>query len=334
MTSIPWQKLVAKYQQPDTRRSVWQVVNSFGPYVLLWTLMVWSLRVSYALTLVLAVFAAGFMIRIFIIMHDCGHGSFLKSQKASNALGTVCGFLALTPYFQWRHNHALHHAHSGNLSKRLQWDLPMTLTVREFAALPEWRKLLYRVYRHPLVLFVLLPPLLFFFGQRLGSPGNGKRERESVILTNVVLAALAVGLGLWIGFKEVLLIQAPITVMGSIVGVWLFYIQHQYEETYFKEDEEWDYLFAALKGSSYYKLHPVLRWFTGNIGLHHVHHLSPRIPNYRLQECHDENPELQDVPTLTLKSSLKCATLRLWDEEIERMVGFSKVRGRTSTLQG
>jgi omega-6 fatty acid desaturase (delta-12 desaturase) len=164
--------------------------------------------VSYALTLVLAVFAAGFMIRIFIIMHDCGHGSFLKSQRASNALGTVCGFLALTPYFQWRHNHALHHAHSGNLSKRLQWDLPMTLTVREFAALSEWRKLLYRVYRHPLVMFVFLPPLLFFFGQRLGSPGNGKRERESVILTNVVLAALVVGLGMWIGFKEVLLIQA------------------------------------------------------------------------------------------------------------------------------
>lgn len=324
MTSIPWKKIVAEYQQPDTRRSVWQVVNSFAPYMLLWTLMVWSLRVSYGLTLALAVFAAGFMLRIFIIMHDCGHGSFLKSQKASNVLGSVCGVMALTPYFQWRHNHALHHAHSGNLSKRLQWDLPITLTVREFESLPKGRKLLYRVYRHPLVLFVLLPPLLFIFGQRLIVRSGGRRERGSVIYTNVAVAALAAGLGMLIGFKELALVQVPIIAMAAIAGVWLFYVQHQYEEAYFEEAEEWDYLSAALKGSSYYRLPAVLRWFTGNIGLHHVHHLSPRIPNYRLQECHDENPELQDVPTLTLGGSFKCAMLRLWDEEAGRMVGFSQ----------
>jgi omega-6 fatty acid desaturase (delta-12 desaturase) len=321
-----WQKVVARYQVPDLRRSLVQVANSFIPYLLLWALMYFSLRVSYLLTLALAVVAAGFMMRIFIILHDCGHGSFFKSQRANNFLGTICGVLAFTPYYQWRHNHAIHHATAGDLDRRASWDLPLTYTVREYLALPRWKQLLYRLYRHPLVLFGIAPTLLFVFAQRLMSPKGGKRERWSVVFTNLALLALFLVLGYFIGYREVLAIQLPTLIIGATLGVWLFYIQHQFEDTYWEHNDDWEFAEAALKGSSYYKLPHLLQWFTGNIGLHHIHHLSSRIPNYALQACHDENPEFQQVSTLTLLGSLKCVSLRLWDEETQKLVSFAHLK--------
>jgi len=323
---LNWQKIVVKYQIPDLRKSLWQVANSFLPFFGLWVLMYLSLRVSYWLTLALAVVTAGFMTRIFIILHDCGHGSFFKSQKASDFLGSVCGVLTFTPRFQWRHNHAQHHATAGDLDRRVGWDLPLTLTVKEYLQLPRWKQWAYRLYRHPLVLFGLIPIALFIVGQRLVSPKSGRRERFSVHLTN--LAVLAIGLTLiWaIGLQNYLLIQLPVLVTSATLGVWLFYVQHQFEDTYWAHTEEWDYSLAALKGSSYYKLPKVLQWFTGNIGLHHIHHLSSRIPNYALQKCHDDNPQFQQVNTITLVSSLKSLSLRLWDEERQKLISFGHLK--------
>ena len=321
-----WQKLVAQYQRSDLRRSLWQVANSFGLYILAWYLMYRALSVSYWLTLLIALPAAGFVIRIFIIFHDCGHGSFFKSQKANDLLGSLCGVFAFTPYYQWRHNHALHHAGSGDLDRRVAWDLPITLTVREYLALPRWKRVAYRLYRHPLLLLGLAPGILFVFGQRIVSARSGRREKWSVHFTNLAVLALALSLSYVIGWKAYLMVQLPITLLSSTIGVWMFYVQHQFEDTYWAPGQDWDYTAAALQGSSYYKLPKVLQWFTGNIGLHHIHHLSPRIPNYALQACHNANPELQRVPTITLLGSLKTMSLRLWDEERQKLVGFRELK--------
>jgi omega-6 fatty acid desaturase (delta-12 desaturase) len=268
--------------------------------------------------------------RIFIILHDCGHGSFFKSQRANNFLGTICGVFSITPYYQWRHNHAVHHATSGDLDRRAGWDLPLTYTVKEYLALPTWKKVLYRLYRHPLILFGVAPTLLFIFAQRLISPKSGKRERWSVHFTNWAVLAVFMVLGYFLGFWEVLRVQLTITIIGATIGVWLFYVQHQFEDTYWEHKDDWDFAEAALYGSSYLKLPKLLQWFTGNIGLHHIHHLSSRIPNYELQRCHDENPEFQAVNTITLFTSLKCISLRLWDEETQKLVGFGHLRRVTA----
>ncbi len=321
-----WQKLIAKYQTPDLRRSVWQIINSVGPYLCLWYLMYLSLQVSYALTLVLALITAGFMIRIFIILHDCGHGSFFKSQRANEIVGFICGVLTFTPYHQWRRNHALHHAHSSNLTRRATWDLPLTLTVKEYLQLPRWKQMLYRFYRHPLILIGVAPLLLFAVAQRFASPSSGKRERFGVFMTNLSLLAVTLTLIWLVGWKAYLLVQLPVLVLAATIGVWLFYIQHQFEDTYWEHNKEWDYVLAAMQGSSYYKLPKLLQWFTGNIGLHHIHHLSPRVPNYSLQQCHDENPLFQRVSIITFWMSLKALSLRLWDEEQQKLVGFGHLK--------
>ena len=323
---LSWQKIVARYQVPDARRSLWQVVTSFGPYIAVWYLMYLSLSVSYLLTLALSLVAAGFLIRIFIILHDCGHGSFFSSQKANNFLGSICGVVSLTPYFQWRHNHAVHHATSGDLDRRATWDVPLTYTVKEYLALPSWKKALYRAYRHPIGLFVIAPILLFIVAQRFPSPGVGRRELWSVHFTNLAVLASLMVLGYFGGFGKVILVQLPITILAGTIGIWLFYVQHQFEDTYWEHCPDWNFATAALRGSSYFKLPRLLRWFTGNIGLHHIHHLSSRIPNYALQKCHDENPEFQQVNTITLLTSLKCVSLRLWDEETQKLVGFKHLR--------
>jgi omega-6 fatty acid desaturase (delta-12 desaturase) len=321
-----WQKLVQKYQNPTVARSLEQVATSFLPFMAAWAVAYWLMNISYWLGLPVAVLAGGFLMRIFIILHDCGHGSFFKSQRANNFVGSLAGVFSMTPYFQWRHNHAVHHATSGDLDRRASWDLPLTFTVKEYLALPTWQKVLYRLYRHPLILFGLAPTLLFVFAQRLVSPKSGKRERWSVHFTNWAVLALFMVLGYFLGFAEVLRLQLTITVIGATIGVWLFYIQHQFEDTYWEHKDEWDYTEAALYGSSYLKLPKILQWFTGNIGLHHIHHLSARIPNYELQRCHDENPEFQAVNTITLFTSLKCISLRLWDEETQKLVGFSHLK--------
>jgi acyl-lipid omega-6 desaturase (Delta-12 desaturase) len=319
-----WQDLVKKYQFSDLWRSVWQIVNSVVPYIATWYLMYRSLSVSYWLTLALAPVAAGFMMRIFIIFHDCGHSSFFKSSKANHAVGTVCGILTHTPYFQWTREHAIHHASSGDLSRRGVGDVD-TLTVKEYLALSKWGRLKYRLYRNPLVMLGIGPQYIFLIRHRFTSKVSGRRERNNLYLTNLGIFTLYGSLGLLMGLKALLLILAPIAIISGVVGVWLFYVQHQYETSYWRDRGEWDYATSALLGSSYYKLPRVLQWFSGNIGFHHIHHLSPKIPNYKLQRCHEENPLFQQSTILGLRSSLKSASIRLWDEERGQMIGFNQI---------
>ncbi|MBO0858222.1 MAG: fatty acid desaturase [Chloracidobacterium sp.] len=320
-----WQDLVRKYQFSDLWRSVWQIANSVIPYIAVWYLMYRSLSVSYWLTLLLAPLAAGFMTRIFIILHDCGHGSFFKSSKANHAVGTICGVLTHTPYFQWTREHAMHHASSGDLSRRGVGDVD-TLTVKEYKALSKWGRLIYRLYRNPIVLFGVGPQYVFLFRHRFAGKHSGPRERKNLYFTNLGMLAVYGSLTILIGLKALLLILAPITIIAGAAGVWLFYVQHQYEDTYWRNRSEWDYATSALLGSSYYKMPRVLQWFSGNIGFHHIHHLSPKIPNYKLQRCHEENPLFQESTVLGLRSSLKSASLKLWDEELGRMVSYKRIR--------
>lgn len=285
-----------------------------------------SLEVGYWLTLILAVPTAGFLVRIFIIQHDCGHGSFFGSRRANDLLGAVCGVLTLTPYYFWRRSHAIHHASSGNLEERGVGDVP-TLTVREYLARSRWGRLKYRVLRHPLVLFGIAPTwqlvVMHRFVYHAFDPGQ--RERRSVWFTNLALAAAAISLGLIMGFDRFLLVHAPVIFLTASAGMWLFFVQHQFEDAYWSTPPDWDYAGAALRGSSYYRLPRLLQWFSGNIGFHHIHHLSPRIPNYRLQACHDENPIFQRVVVLTLASSLRTAALSLWDEDKKKLVSFRQL---------
>ncbi len=320
-----WVKVVARYQKPDTRAALWQVFSSFAPLFALQALMYFSLQWSYWLTLALSVLAAGFMVRIFIILHDCGHGSFLKSQKWNDIVGSICGAFVFTAYFQWRHGHAIHHATSGDLDRRGIGDID-TLTVREYNALSRWGRLRYRLYRHPVTIFLIGAPLLFIIGQRFTDKSLPRRERYSVYYTNAGIAAIAIVMSLLIGWREYLLIMLPSFYLASVTGVWMFYLQHQFEETYWKPHPDWDYFDASIKGSSYYKLPKILQWFTGNIGFHHIHHLSPKIPNYMLERCFRENAMFQDVTTLTLPSSFKTLSWRLWDEDQQRMVGFARAQ--------
>ena len=317
-----WQDLVKKYQVPDNWRSIWQIANSVIPYIAAWYLMYRSLSVSYWLTLLLAPLAAGLMTRIFIILHDCGHGSFFKSSRANHFVGTVCGILTHTPYFQWTREHAIHHASSGDLSRRGVGDVT-TLTVKEYLALSKWERLKYRLYRNPLVMLGVGPQYIFLFRHRFAGKHSGRRERNNLYLINLGILALYGSLWWAMGLKSLLMIYAPIMIIAGAAGVWLFYVQHQYEDTYWRDRGEWDYATSALLGSSYYKLPRVLQWFSGNIGFHHIHHLSPKIPNYKLQRCHEENPLFQESTVLDLRSSLKSASMKLWDEEQGRMVGFN-----------
>ncbi len=320
-----WQDLVKKYQSPDTLKSVWQIANSFIPFLLSLYLMYRGLSVSYWLTVLLALPAAGFLTRIFIIQHDCGHASFFKLSRANDIVGTVCGFLTMTPYHQWQHEHAIHHATSGDLARRGVGDVT-TLTVKEYLALSPWGRFRYRFYRHPLVLLFIGPQYVFLLRHRFVSRIARRRERDSVYLTNLAMLAIFLSLGLTIGFKNFFLIWLPMNVISGALGVWLFYLQHQYESTYWRDSEDWDYATAALLGSSYYKLPRVLQWFTGNIGFHHIHHLSPKIPNYKLEQCHKESPLFQEVTTLGFRESLKSGSMKLWDEEQKKMVGFRHLK--------
>jgi len=320
-----WQQMVAKYQNPSLQRSLWQVANTLIPYFVLLTLMYVSLSYSYWITLALALPAGGLLTRTFIIFHDCGHGSFFKSQRANNFLGMICGLMVFTPYYQWRFEHAVHHATSGDLDRRGTGDI-ITLTVDEYLKLPRWGRFKYRLYRSPIVMLGLGPWFTFLISQRFVNPISKKRERFSVYFSNLFIVALLVVAAHTIGVKELLMIQLPVAFIGGLGGIWMFYIQHQFEGTYWQRHEEWDYATAAIRGSSYFKLPKVLQWFTGNIGFHHIHHLSSRIPNYALQECMEDNPEFQDVTTITLWSSLKSLGLNLWDEEQRQLVSFRQLK--------
>jgi omega-6 fatty acid desaturase (delta-12 desaturase) len=326
-SSAPWSATVARYKRPHLAKSCWQIANSLLPLAGLWYLMYLSLSWSYALTLLLAVPAAGLLVRVFIIQHDCGHHSFFRSRLANDVLGSICGVLTLTPYHYWRRTHARHHVSSGNLNHRGHGDVGL-LTVDEYLGRSRWGRLRYRLYRHPLVMFLLGAPYLFFIQFRLtrGLPRAWRRERQSVHGTNLALLAV-LGLAWWtVGVPAFLMIQVPIWALGAAAGCWLFYIQHQYEQAYWQPHRTWDFTRSALEGSSYYRLPRVLQWFTGNIGFHHIHHLNSRIPNYHLPACYAAEPSLREAVTLGLRDSLRCTGLKLWDERLQRMVSFAEAR--------
>jgi acyl-lipid omega-6 desaturase (Delta-12 desaturase) len=330
-----WVSVVAKYHKPSNFASISQIINSFGPYIALWVLMYISLQYSYWITLALSILAGAFVLRIFIIQHDCGHQSFFKKRKWNDLVGFVCGVVTLTPYEHWRTSHAVHHATSGDLDYRGFGDV-VTKTVKEYMAFSPRQRLIYRLYRNPFIMFGIGALTLFLFLQRTPfalKTATTKQSRRSLYYTDVCLIALIIGISFLIGFDKYLLVQLPIAFIASTIGVWLFYVQHQFEDTYWRYHPEWDYTRAALEGSSYYKLPRILQWFTGNIGLHHIHHLSPRIPNYLLEQCYNENPDFQNAPTLTIRTSLRILVsgFALWDEEQDRLISFKEARERYMT---
>jgi acyl-lipid omega-6 desaturase (Delta-12 desaturase) len=318
-------KQVAPYEKSTTKDSVMQIINTLVPFFALWYLAFISLSVSYWLALIPIVMAAGFLVRTFIIFHDCTHHSFFKSRRANRFVGTITGVLTLFPFDQWGHEHSVHHATSGNLDKRGTGDI-WTLTVDEYLAAPLKTRIAYRFYRNPLVMFGLGPIYVFVLKNRFNRKGARKKEILNTYLTNVILVALVALLCWAVGWQTFLLIQGSIFMISGAAGIWLFYVQHTFEDSYFEEDKDWEYVKAAVEGSSFYKLPKLMQWLTGNIGFHHVHHLSPRVPNYKLEEAHKNTLPLQHVPTITLATSLRSLRFRLWDEERKNFVSFKDVK--------
>jgi omega-6 fatty acid desaturase (delta-12 desaturase) len=322
-----WLRALARFEKSDPRRAARQLANTLIPYAALWAVMVYLLQhgYSYGWVLALSLLSGGMLVRVFIFFHDCCHQSFLPSKKANRFLGHILGVLVLTPFDDWRRPHALHHASAGDQDKRGFGDV-WTLTVAEYKALPKKNQILYRLYRNPFVMLLLGPPYMFLLGNRFPHKCASNREHISVAATNLALLGLMVLANFTIGLKIYLMIQIPAILVAATAGIWMFYVQHQFEDVYWEGHEKWSHVKAALEGSSYYKLPKVLQWFTGNIGLHHVHHLRPRIPNYNLQACHDATPFLQDVRQMTLRESLSCIKLHLYDEKKQKLVGFSALR--------
>jgi omega-6 fatty acid desaturase (delta-12 desaturase) len=320
-----WKAIVLKYQTPSPGRAVWQMINTLVPIAALWYLMYLSLPVSWWIVTPLAVLMGALLVRVFIIFHDCGHGSFFKSRTANDTVGFIAGILTFTPYYHWRWEHSIHHSTSGDLDRRGTGDV-WTLTVEEYLKSSRWKKFAYRLSRNPVILFVVAPLFLFAIKHRIPSLKASKRERHSVYAMNLAILAMAAGLSLIFGVKAYLIIQFIAVMVAGSAGVWLFYVQHQFEDVYWERAEEWDYTAAALQGSSFYKLPRVLQWFSGNIGFHHIHHLSSRIPNYNLEKCHQADPLFQRVKPITLFSSLRSLTFRLWDEEGRRLVGYGHLK--------
>lgn len=326
-----WRRVVKEFQRPSWARAVWQLANSLGLYLGLWAAMVLSLKVSWWLAAPLAVGAGCALARIFIIFHDCGHGSFLPSRKANAVVGFLTGVLVLTPFNAWRREHSGHHATSGDLDRRGTGDI-WTMTVEEYRQATRRTRRAYRIARNPLVLFTLGPLALFVVRNRFVARGAGWRERCSTYATNLGIAAGVFGMCRWAGAGHYLLLQLIVSVVSGAIGFWMFYVQHQFEDAYWVRHEQWDFMAAAMQGSSYYQLPRWMQWVTGNIGFHHIHHLSSAIPNYRLEECHRALPAAQAVHPITLRTSLRSLSLRLWDEQRRTMVGFPDAarEGRTS----
>jgi acyl-lipid omega-6 desaturase (Delta-12 desaturase) len=320
---------LAGYREPNHGRSVVEILITAVPFVLLWLLMWWSLRLGYGIYLLLAVPTAGFLVRLFMIQHDCGHGSFFRHRSVNDWVGRVIGVFTLTPYDFWRRAHGIHHATSGNLDRRGIGDID-TLTVREYLALPRWRRAGYRLYRNPIVLFGIGPAYLFLIRHRLpfGLMREGWAPWASTMATNGAIGFVVAGMMWWIGLGPLLLVHLPIVAVGGAIGVWLFYVQHQFDHTIWSGNRNWNFSTAALYGSSHYDLPAVLRWFTANIGVHHVHHLCSRIPFYRLPLALRDHPDLGNVGRLTLGQSLACVRLVLWDEATSRLITFRELRTR------
>jgi acyl-lipid omega-6 desaturase (Delta-12 desaturase) len=322
-----WRDALAPFATPCTCRGLFSVITSVVPYLAVSAAIYATLGVSLALTVALAILAAGFLVRVFVVFHDCAHGSLLASRRANTVLGAAMGALVLSPFVRWRHDHAVHHASAGDLDRRGVGDI-VTLTVEEYAARSRRGRLGYRMLRNPLVMFGFGPIFAMVIGPRLVARGAKPRMRNSVLATDAAIVALVSGLCWLIGWRDFLIVWAPAALLAGSVGIWLFYVQHQFEDTYWQRRGEWNYADAALRGSSYLNLPPVLRFFTGNIGLHHVHHLNARIPNYHLKRAHESNPVFANVPTLTLWDGLRSVRLKLWDERSGRLVTFAQARRR------
>jgi acyl-lipid omega-6 desaturase (Delta-12 desaturase) len=320
-----WRESLAPYAKPDLRRSVFDVATSVVAYLAVTAAMYAALDVSLLLVLSLVVPAAGFLVRTFIVFHDCAHGSFLPWRRANHWLGIACGLLVYAPFHVWRHEHAVHHASAGDLDRRGRGDVE-TLTVAEWIALSGSKRLAYRTFRNPLVMLGVGPIWALILQPRLVPGWARARFGRTIVATNLALAALLAALCTLVGWQAVLVVQLPTAMLAGAVGIWMFYVQHQFEDVYWERKEDWSYAEAALRGSSYLKLPGILQFFTGNIGLHHVHHLSARIPNYNLQRAHDENPVFHNVPRLTFRDGARALRLKLYDENRRRMVTFRQAR--------
>lgn len=319
-------KLISAYKVPSSSNAVWQLINTLVPYIGLWIAMAYLINVSYWLVLPLAFLAAGFTVRMFIIFHDCGHGAFFKSKTANDIIGIILGILTFTPYHRWHHAHLIHHRTAGNLDKRGVGDV-WTLTVEEYKRRTPKQRFFYRVYRNPFIMFGLGAGLMFLVMNRFTRKGFSRKERKSVYIANIGIAVFATGVSLLIGFETYLLIQLPVMWIAATAGVFLFYVQHQFPDVHWYRDEEWDYSTVAIHGASYLALPVVLQWFSGNIGFHHIHHLSSKIPNYKLEKCFRENEAFQQVIPVTFISSMKSLNLRLWDEDRKRLVTYRQAGG-------
>jgi omega-6 fatty acid desaturase (delta-12 desaturase) len=321
--SRSWNDVLSAYAQPRLGRSLADIGTSLVPYLVLSVLMYKLLAVSVVWSLILAVPASGFLVRTFIVFHDCAHGSLFPSKRANQYVGRLLGLMVLAPFMRWRHDHAVHHATSGDLERRGVGDIP-TLTISEYQARSTRGRLAYRLFRNPLVMFGLGPVFAMIVGPRIATRAQRPRMRHSVLATDAVLLAVVGGLCLWIGVGNFLVVWAPAAMIAGSAGIWLFYVQHQFEDAYWQSPTEWSYADAALRGSSYLRLPKILQFFTGNIGLHHVHHLNARVPNYNLQRAHDENPVFHDVPQLTLRRAMGTVRLKLWDEDQGKLVSFAQ----------
>ena len=314
-----------EFARPDVPRSLFALATSVVPFLALWVLMYFALGISYLLVLAIAVPASGFLVRSFIVFHDCAHGSFLPWRRANAWLGTVIALLVFTPFARWRRDHVKHHATAGDLDRRGFGDVP-TLTVAEYES-RTWRgHLAYRLFRNPLIMFGLGPVYSMVWQPRFFKKTEDPKIKRSTMTTNLALV-LAVGGICWlIGWQAFVLIELPLIAIGGAGGIWLFFVQHQFESTYWERSGQWSYAEAALRGSSYLRLNKILQFFSGNIGLHHVHHLHPKIPNYYLQRAHDRDPVFSTVPHVSLWEGLKAVRLKLWDEDNARLVSWSDLR--------
>ncbi|UPM56209.1 fatty acid desaturase [Gottfriedia acidiceleris] len=318
-------KQIIPYEKSNLKASIWQMINTFIPFIFLWYFAYKSISISVVLTIFIDIVAALFLIRIFIIFHDCCHQSFFKNKTANKVLGTITGVVTLFPFSQWKHSHSIHHATSGNLDKRGIGDM-WVLTVEEYVEASLWTKIQYRLYRNPLIMFGLGPIYIVLITNRFNTKNAKLKERLNTYLTNILIVGGSALFCLTIGWENYLIVEGPIFFISAVLGIWLFYVQHQFEDTYFEEDANWEYVKAAVEGSSFYKLPKLLQWITGNIGYHHVHHLSPRVPNYNLESVHNNTLPLQSVPTITLKTSLTSLKFKLWNEETKQFVGFKDIK--------
>jgi omega-6 fatty acid desaturase (delta-12 desaturase) len=322
-----WTDTLAPYARPRLGRSLVDIVTSVVPYLILSVVIYNTIGYSVFVALALAIPTAGFLVRTFVVFHDCTHGSLLPSKRANAYVGALLGLMVLAPFHRWRHDHAVHHASSGDLERRGVGDLP-TLTVAEYRARSARGRLAYRMNRNPLVMFGVGPIIAMVIGPRIATRAQRPRMRHSVLLTDLSLLAIVAPLCWWIGVDGFLIAWAPAALLAGATGIWLFYVQHQFEDAYWESAEEWTYADAALRGSSYLKLPRVLQFFTANIGLHHVHHLNAKIPNYNLQRAHDDNDMFHGVPVLSLWDGLRAVRLKLWDEEGNRLITFAQARER------